>query len=211
MSGPVPLFDSLIVSISTALSSNKSPKEKAEYVADLIAEHLSKVNVTLSLQTPVGQEAVFTERHSPDRLQGRFLFVRQIQVRGKSYGRFTLEADLPGGGAADWLCALETVTQQLAVYAERLFLESANDRLQQLTSDLAGDLRAEKLIARAGGILARTHNLTHEAARQRIVNESRKRGLSVPAVADQIILHQLVQRDLASPARVQGAKEWAVA
>jgi hypothetical protein len=100
MSGHTPSFRSLIYSMSTLLAGTGDPEAKLEQAVDLIALHLGNVTVLISLQISRSRQVASSERQSAIPLKSRFVFLRQIVVRGSSYGRFSLEVDLPKGGAA---------------------------------------------------------------------------------------------------------------
>lgn len=207
-----PSFESLLYSVSTVLSSTGDPEAKVEQVVDLIVRHLGSVTVSLSLQTARG--VAFAERRNSSRTRSQFAFEQRISVGGSALGRFNLEVDVLTGGAAVWLRTLETITQLLTLYAQNNLFDEENRRLLDSARAMEEDLRTEKLLTRAGGIVASAKGLSQPAARQWILTEARKHSVGINAFCDQMILRYVAhsQPEPSSPASGDTAKkDWAAA
>ncbi len=115
-----------------------------------------------------------------------FVFSRPLKLRGVDYGSILVESPSPKGSISEWMTALETAATLLALTAEQLLLLDEQHGVKK-------QLAASKLVARAGGLVAKERGLSMAGAQQWIRAESLRTGRSLMQFADLLILNDTVQ------------------
>jgi hypothetical protein len=205
MTQQLPSFGLFLQSVSTLAASAHDARYLVAEVLASVKRHLGDIGASITLRAVAGQglEPVTIERIAP--AKGRFVFSRPIAVRSVEYGRLSIEIADPAGSPTEWMYALDTLAQQLAMFAERLRLADERSRLAGELNKLKDSLQTRKKLARAAGILAATHGISVDVAQEQIVGEAAQRGRAVELLAEQVILYEQAQRQIAAPRSRKGA------
>ncbi|MCX6596803.1 MAG: ANTAR domain-containing protein [Acidobacteria bacterium] len=172
----------LIRKISHLAAQATSPEAFAAAAAREIAAAPTTAEVSLTLRNPVTGE-VWQASGQP-RGRGTSEFALDLEVRGIRYGRLELRTT---ASAATALTLAQTLAEQLARYAE---LHAERTRQQHLIAfGLASEqqLRRQKMVARASGILIAERGMSQIQAQSWIETEARRQRRTLTAIAEKVI------------------------
>lgn len=199
-----PSFQLFLYHASNLIASPDEPKEVLGRIITSLHEHIGVARASIQLRIPSRSSPNPLLIASPPAKNPSFVFWRPISVRGREYGHLTVEARTPVGSPQDWMLTLDTLSEQLALYAERLQLAEDERRLRSEVAELQLRLRTRKVLSRAGGIVAMTLDTTVESAEEWLQAEATRRGRTAYELAEQLILQQVLSRQIAADGR-QGA------
>ncbi len=183
-------FHSFLQHVSHLTAAAAEPQEVLAKIVASLDEHLGHARASIRLH--IHSKSVAME--GPGIQKANFVFSRPIAVRGREYGQLSVETHTPVGSPRDWMLTLDTLSQQLALYAERLELAENLRRAQAEISEIQASLQKRKALARASGIVARLKGTTLEAAERWIAAEAARRGRETQSFAEQLILHERLTR-----------------
>lgn len=185
----------LVTSVSQLIHHNPLSADLLKRVADEISTRLSGSSVSISLQTRGGSTLSADSGENTRVAEGTpfQLYSRAVELRGAEYGLLRIRLVGLWAVPAPLALALETISHILAIGAEASSLLDVQDELRLERSALEDRLTELKLVARAGGIIARLKGISQSAAERWISEESLRSGRPQQAIADRIVLqHQSV-------------------
>jgi hypothetical protein len=197
MATTTPAFPAFLYTLSQLQASGDDAQVLLDWVRSALPSPAASTRISLRLRVPTraGRKTV-TVQHLPP-VAASFQFSTAIAVRGHDYGHLLVETSTPAASPQEWLLLLDTLSRQLALFAERLRLKQQQARSRAERDELHLTLQTSKALARASPLLAGSRGVPVETATQWITAEALRSGRTVLELAEQVILQDLVSRQIA--------------
>jgi hypothetical protein len=181
----------LIHQLSHLAASNLPPAQVVEQGGNLILNSLgaSRLEIMLWHEDARTLGSFQAGQRRPPTLSrgGLFVFSRPITLRGVEYGWFDLELPAALAPQAELLLVGELVVNILGQFAANEALLARKDRLLAERRDLDWQVKLDKLLSRAGGIVSARRKLNSRGAIAWLRDESLRLRLPLWQVAERVV------------------------
>ena len=206
--GGVESLDSLVRQISTLVHSRLDAPGIVERTGALLVEYFRATTASIRLWhgddrylASFDHEMPCTSSDDSDEDSSCALFLsRPISVRGATYGRLQLEYPACDEHANDAEPLVGLAVSLLAQLAEMESLRWSNNQLRGEVRDLGWQLRTEKLLVRATGMIGASRGMTSRQAMAWLREQSNRLGLPLWQTAERLLDGAELSRRIGEPA-----------